>query len=109
VHTKPGVGSGNLFNESLLNLAKGSSFESVRLFVVKQANARNTLLYASDASVPLSKATRDDLASRQRTGLIMLVVSVMILQVRGHQALVSEAISAFLGVIGKLPKEEVNQ
>lgn len=109
VHTKPNVDSGRLFERALESLATGSRFENVKLMVASQANARNTLLYASDSALPKSNATRDAIEVRRRSALAILVVAVMVLQSRSHQALVREAISAFLGVIGKLPKEDADR
>ena len=69
--------------------------------VVVQANARNTLLYASDTKQPESQATPDLMEPRKSRALILLALAVMVLQAKKHQAMVTQAIPAFLNVIGK--------
>jgi hypothetical protein len=91
------------FDQALANLALRSNYESIKRMISQQANGRNTLLYASDSVLPASRATSDSNANRERTGLILLVLSAMVLQSRKHQSLVCQAIDAFLGVISRLP------
>lgn len=107
VHTREGASETQLFGDALENLAARSNFDSIKRMVSAQANARNTLLYASDSSLPQSRASRDGIENRKKRALILLVLSVMVLQSRKHQSLVCQAISAFLGVISELPPDEV--
>lgn len=77
VHTKDGVPEDALFSEALKSLAEQSSFESVKALVATQANARNTLLYASDCALPVSRATLADLKTRRDRELTLLILTVM--------------------------------
>jgi hypothetical protein len=106
VYSRPGREGSNLFDDALVKLAERASFENIKKMVSAQANARNTLLYASDSELPKSKATREGITNRKNKALTMLVLGVMVLQSRKHLALVRDAIPAFLGVISRLPAEE---
>lgn len=96
---------GKAFDRALEHFATQSNFNSIKNMVSAQANARNRLLYASDSSLPRSKATRDNIENRKKRAMILLVLSVMVLQARKHQGLVRQAMSAFLGVMSRLPPE----
>lgn len=52
VHTREGLSDANAFDEALGNLAERSIFNNIKRMVSAQANARNTLLYASDSTLP---------------------------------------------------------
>jgi hypothetical protein len=106
-HHSEGKSETAFFDEALESLAARSNFENIKRMISAQANARNTLLYASDSALPLSRATRDALENRRTWSLTLLVLTTMVLQSRKHLSLVSQAISAFLGVISKLPPGEV--
>jgi hypothetical protein len=97
------------FDEALKHLATQSNYDTIKKMVSAQANGRNTLLYASDSALPLSRASRNGIANRKGKALTLLVLSAMVLQSRKHQSLVCQAIDAFLGVISKLPAEEVSE
>lgn len=103
VHARKGIAEENLFTDALKSLAKRSKFEDIKKLVASQANARNTLLYASDHAIPLSKATTQSLRERRNRALTLLTLTVMIWQNKEKQALVRQAIPAFLSVISKLP------
>lgn len=107
-HRREGSNDREAFDDALENLAKRSNFNDIKRMVASQANDRNTLLYASDSSLPLSSATLDGLQNRKKRALILLVISVMILQSHKHQAFVCQAILAFLGVISRLPRDDVS-
>jgi hypothetical protein len=109
VHKSEGKSEAAFFDEALAHLAARSNFESIKRMVSAQANARNTLLYASDSALPRSRASRDAIENRKTWALALLVLSVMVLQSRKHQSLVCQAILAFLGVISRLPREEISE
>lgn len=109
VHHTDSAAEGSPFERSLKNLAAKSSYDNIRKMVSAQANGRNTLLYASDSALPASKATMEHIANRKSLGLTVLVLSVMVLQSRKHQALVCQAIVSFLGVIARLPRPEITE
>jgi hypothetical protein len=107
VSTKEGVSESELYGAALHGLAEQSGFENIKRLVAVRANDRNTLLYASDSAVPASKATTEGLRQRRNNAVTLLVLTVMIWQKKGEQALVRAAILAFLGVISKLPEPEI--
>lgn len=106
-HSIPGVDESRLFEGALQELAEKASFDNIKKMVSDQANARNTLLYASDSQVPKSKAKLRDLKTRKNRALSMLVISILIWQSDKNQTLVEHAILAFLRVISKLPVESI--
>ena len=102
-HTATQESELEFFSQALEKLAARSNFENIRKMVAAQANARNTLLYASDSAVPRSVASREAIDVRKKRALTLLVLTVMVLQARKHHAFVGQAISAFLAVIARLP------
>ena len=106
---KYGLDDEDVFAEALKNLAKRSNFKHIKEMVSVQANARNTLLYASDRSMPESEASLRGIENRRKRALILLVLAIMILQSKKHQALVQQAILAFLSAISRLPREVTEQ
>lgn len=101
LHTREGVSGDAVFHDALEELANGHGFDDARTLIREQANARNTLLYASDTKQPVSRATLKTLENRNNRALILLALAVMVLQAKGHQAMVTQAIPAFLKVINK--------
>ena len=72
-----------VFVDALDKMAEGEGFENARKFISDQANARNTLLYASDQGLPESKAgTEKSLANRKVKSLTLLTLAVMVLQAK---------------------------
>lgn len=65
VHSKSGVKDDSLYVSTLASLASETSYQDIRRMVADQANARNTLLYASDCALPASKATLDGIEWRK--------------------------------------------
>ncbi|MGE4307305.1 MAG: hypothetical protein AB7E24_25120 [Novosphingobium sp.] len=104
VHTREGISETELFDDALRGLAERSKFEHIKGLVSAQANARNTLLYASDSAPPVSNATLEILKGRRNRAVALLILTVMIWQKKEEQALVRHAILAFLGVMSKLPE-----
>lgn len=102
VHAKPGKERSNLFEDNLVNIAEETNFESIRKLVASQANARNTLLYAGDSSLPVSRASVNDLWVRKDRAMLALILATMVLQSKDHQPLVCDAIDAFLSVVSRL-------
>jgi len=105
VYSKPGREEANPFADALAKLAEKASFDNIKKMVSTQANARNTLLYASDSELPKSKATLESIANRKHKALTLLVLAVMVLQSPKHLALVRDSIPAFLSIISRLPVE----
>ena len=63
------------------------------------ANARNTLLYASDTAEPISKVTLLHLSRRFNISLAILIVTVMILQSKKKFPLIKDALDACFDVV----------
>ncbi|MFN3474280.1 MAG: hypothetical protein ACK4ZW_09570 [Blastomonas sp.] len=105
VHAREGIPDALLFAEALEDLAKKAKFRDIKLFVANQANSRNTLIYASDRSLPFSQATRESIKVRQNRTVNLLIIAVMIWQSKAHLSLVKQSILSFLGIIGRLPDD----
>ena len=105
IHSRPGIPEERLFSDALSKLAEKGSFDDIKKFVSHRANDRNTLLYASDAKLPVSQATLDTLRNRKGRALLLLTLTVMVLQSSKQQGMVRQATFAFLEVISKLPPD----
>jgi hypothetical protein len=101
LHTRECVSGDAVYHNALNNLAEAHGYEDIHKFIASQANARNVLLYARDQGLPESGATFATLAIRRNRSLILLVLTIMVLQAKNQQAMVTQAIPAFLRVIGK--------
>lgn len=96
------------FESDVLDLANSSAFSSVAQMVAKSANARNTLLYASDSALPRSQVTEAGIERRQESADLCLYLCVAIMQTDVHQTLALQALDGFLRVIGKLPDQPLH-
>lgn len=96
--------SDNVYADDLKRLAEGAKFSEIKHMVKSQANARNTLLYASNRALPRSHATKDTLLSRKENALMLISVAVIALQTTRHQAMLRQGIEALLAVVERLPK-----
>ncbi|NMW31637.1 hypothetical protein HKD42_06150 [Altererythrobacter sp. RZ02] len=105
LHSQAGVPENEVFFEALSRLSENSQFQNIAKLVKGRANQRNTLLYASDSSVPVSQTTVEVICNRRDRALALLVISIMILQSKTHLASVKQAIPAIKLVIGRLPRE----
>ena len=94
------------FAKELSEIAKGANYEGIKEFVKSQANSRNRLLYASDSALPKSKTTEAVLIARRRNVLVMLGLTVIVMQTRTHQALVSRGIEVLLEILDRLPSPD---
>lgn len=101
LHTRDGLSGDAVFREAIEAIANGHGFENAKVFIREQANARNTLLYATDTKQPESKATKETIERRKNRALVLLSLSVMVLQAKRQQPMVTQAIPAFLYVISK--------
>lgn len=88
-----------LFESEIAELAGAQTQANIEKVIAAQANARNTLLYASDASLPISEATEEILAKRAASVEIILLVTIAIMQTRIHQFMALQGLQAFLGVV----------
>lgn len=73
----------------------------IRDHVRSVANSRNTILYASDQSLPKSAATRETLAQRKQQAVMALCLCVGVLQTRQHQNYALQALECFLRILDK--------
>lgn len=91
----------SFFDKHLKRIAEASKSSNIRRLIKREANARNRLLYASDSALPVSKVTVESLNARQRRAEIALCLCIAVLQTKNHQALASQALDAFLRLVGK--------
>lgn len=107
VCTSPGKADEDFYDDALSGLAGAGNFETIKQLIADQANARNTLLYASDSKLPKSSATQQHLKSRKARAMVLSVLAVMVLQSREHLPLVKSAMLAFLKIMARLPADMV--
>lgn len=90
-----------LFEKEIEQVATASDFTSIERLVAQQANSRNTLLYASDSGLPVSRATLETITARRNQAELALFLAIAILQTKTLQSLALRALEAFLGVVGQ--------
>ena len=100
---KSGVSQDNAFDDAFDNFKGNSGHQSLLAAIREQANARNTLLYASDSGLPRSRATTETITSRMVKAQTLLVITIMILQKEGHARLISQLIGPVLSAIKRTP------
>ena len=90
-----------LFQDELKEVSEHLSATSIERLVSKLSNARNGLLYASDQSLPKSRAQMKDILGRRDQAENALVLTIAVMQTDSHQAMVLQSLEAFLGIVGK--------
>lgn len=101
-HKVDGSPSTDFFDKYLDRIAKASNSANAQRLIKREANARNTLLYASDNNLPKSKVTLDSIDARQRRAEIALGLCIAVMQTNNHQPLAVQALAAFLRLVKKL-------
>lgn len=99
--TRAGEPGPYLFDAELKALVTATQSSSIARMVAKQANDRNTLLYASDGALPKSRATVETITARRDGADLAIFLAIAILQTPTLQSLAMRALEAFLGVIGQ--------
>lgn len=102
VGTKEGLANpADFFDAHIAEVARDANVKDIRRFVRDQANNRNKILYASDSSLPRSKATEADIETRQKRADTALLLSIAVLQTPGHQGMALQCLAAFLKMVRK--------
>ncbi|WP_428149695.1 hypothetical protein [Brevundimonas sp.] len=96
------------FGKELAELASAQSFANIHALIAKEANARNRLLYASDAAPPITRVTPAAILARRDRADICLFLCIAIMQTRAHQAFALQALDAFLEMVGKMPDQPIH-
>jgi hypothetical protein len=91
----------NFYDPHIEKIATATNVKDIRKFIDTEANARNTLLYASDCELPASKATEATIEFRQGRADTALLLAIAVLQVKEHQPMAIQGLAAFLKMIGK--------
>lgn len=86
----------HLFEEELAAIASNAGDQSIRVYVERQANQRNRLLYASDKGLPDISFTDNMLLARAHRVSILAILTVIVLQTPQHQQLVLQCLEALL-------------
>lgn len=89
------------FDSGIKKVVEGSQYTALDRLISKEANQRNTLLYASDTTMPASKLTKAGIDDRQGRAELALGLCIGILQTPNHQALAKQALQAFLRSVGR--------
>lgn len=92
----------NFYDRSLAVVAGSRQLHKM---IASEANARNRLLYASDSTLPESKATLASIDARQQRAEIALFLCIAVLQIEGHQAMGTQGIAAFSKLVGRKTKK----
>lgn len=105
---KEGISPANFYDRQFAKVADTVNVRHIMDFIKTEANARNRLLYASDTSLPTSKATEETIEFRQRRADTSLLLAIAALQVETHQAMAVQGIAAFLKMVGKALEEQTS-
>jgi hypothetical protein len=89
------------FAPQIKSIAELHNENSIRDHIRRMANSRNKLLYASDQSLPASKATRETLAQRKQQAVVALWLCVGVLQTRDLQNYALQTLDCFLRILDK--------
>ena len=96
----------DFFDEGIKQVVEGSGYKALDRMISKEANLRNTVLYASDSGLPVSKLTVAGIDARQHRAELALGLCIAILQTPNHQSLAKQALQAFLRSVGR-PADEL--
>ena len=99
VHSSPLGSAVPWVTRELIKFAEANNNDSAQQMIDEIANARNTLLYASDTAEPISKVTLLHLSRRFNISLAILIVTVMILQSKKKFPLIKDALDACFDVV----------
>lgn len=86
-------------------IKKAAGDRNVDKLIAKAANARNRILYAHDTGAPISQATIESIAVRERNADLFLLLAIAVLQVETQQAMATQCLQAFLKVIKRAQAE----
>jgi hypothetical protein len=99
--TEDGASPTAFYDRHIAKVATAVNVKNIMEFIKKEANTRNTLLYASDTDVPASKATEETIEFRQKRADTCLYLAIAVLQVKTHQTMAVQGLAAFLKMLGK--------
>lgn len=94
------------YDKHFAEIANHANAKTILKVIKREANTRNMLLYASDASLPVSMATSDTIEMRQQRADTALLLAIAVLQEKKHQSMALQGIAAFLKMVGKVTKDE---
>ncbi|WP_269715651.1 hypothetical protein [Caulobacter sp. NIBR2454] len=106
VRAAPPGEDGTVLSRDFKKLAEGAKFAQIREMLRVHSNARNKLLYASNKSLPRSRATAQSISARRSNAMLLISIAIVALQTDRHQALLCEAIDGLLEVVRRLPLSE---
>ncbi len=105
-----GSGSAPEFEQQMDEYMKAQGGGTIRAFLKEEANARNTLLYASPTGYPSVGALNEGFfVERQNRVMAMINVFLLIYPYQKHQAFVTHAISVFNKLIDQLGRKKAQK
>lgn len=99
VHTEPDAEGNEWLHNLLGSFSQALQTSDILKLVTKFANSRNTILYASDTTLPRSQANLESIQQRHWITVTLLILTIMVLQTRKHQALVCDATTTCLQIL----------
>jgi hypothetical protein len=93
------------YGDQLSKLATLRGSKDIRKMVAQLARQRNSLLYASDGSLPVSRASPAVIDNRKKSVLLILGLVIGVLQTATHQGLAVRGIEVLLQIVKRIPKE----
>lgn len=93
------------YSSQIAEFTKAKGMPSVKAFLKKEANLRNTILYAGPTGYPVVQDLNVSFIDERRRRVFgMLYLYLLIFPYKEHQSYVSQALSAFADVLGQLKK-----
>lgn len=94
------------FEAELQAVASARGARDIREHVLKEANARNECLYASDRGIPSVQFTDDLIVDRLRRVTAMIVATIGIMQTRMVQPFIVQCLSALLKAVEGMNEDD---
>ena len=93
------------FIEQLSRIAGGEDLKAIEDYVRREANARNTPLYATEQGVPNLTGNLAGLLARKRINIYSLLLTFIVIdEHRSVQSFAQQGLDAFLAVLGLLDR-----
>lgn len=95
------AGSPADFTDEIAAIVEAHGAKSIRQHIRDLANSRNSLLYASEKSLPISRATVEGLEQRRTQAEMALCLGIAVLQTKALQAYALQTLELFLIVLDR--------
>jgi hypothetical protein len=96
------IDAANYFDDAVKTVAGSRKVDKL---IAAEANGRNRLLYAHDNGIPKSQVTLHSIESRERNGILCVLLAIAVLQVEHQQDFARQSLGGYLKVIGRTAAE----